>query len=211
MVITPPEQTRINRTKASALWALLAVVSIAATMASSPRSAEPLPQVKAPQFLNNNEIALPEDYREWIFVSSGVGMSYGAEAREKSNNPPFNNVFVKPEAYRSFMRTGKWPNGTMFVMEMRRSKTNESINSSGSFQSDLLGVEAEVKDESRFPAKWGFYTFNNGAKAGKLATAATSDCQSCHSQHGAVDNTFVQFYPTLFEVAKKKGTVKDQY
>jgi hypothetical protein len=166
---------------------------------------------KAPRFLANNEIALPENYREWVFVSSGVGMSYNPEAQAQSTNPPFNNVFVKPEAYKSFMKTGTWPNGTMFVMEIRRSKTNESINSSGSFQTDLLSVEAEVKDESRFPAKWGFYAFKDGTASGKLLPAATTECQSCHSQHGAVDNTFVQFYPTLFEVAKKKGTVKNQY
>jgi len=38
--------------------------------------------------------------------------------------------------------------------------------------------------------------------------SSTTDCQSCHSQNGAVDNTFVQFYPTLLEVAKQKGTLK---
>ena len=166
---------------------------------------------KVPRFLANNEIALPENYREWVFVSSGVGMSYDPAAEAKSTNPPFNNIFVKPEAYKSFMKTGTWPNGTMFVMEIRRSKTNESINSSGSFQTDLLSVEAEVKDEYRFPAKWGFYAFKDGTTSGKLLPDATTECQSCHSQHGAVDNTFVQFYPTLFEVAKKKGTVKNQY
>jgi len=194
-------------------WVLLGLASVAASIVISVIAGfgEPSPQGKAPQFLNNNEIALPENYREWTFVSSGLGMSYGPLAKAQSDNPPFNNVFVKPEAYRSFMKTGKWPNGTMFVMEVRRSKTNESINNSGNFQADLLGIEAEVKDESRFPAKWGFYAFTNEAKSGKLLPAATTECQSCHSQHGAVDNTFVQFYPTLFEVAKKKGTVKDQY
>src|ERR1700757_16980 len=93
--------------------------------------AQPAFEVKAPRFLANNEIALPENYREWVFVSSGIGMSYGPAENVQSGNPPFNNVFVKPEAYRSFMKTGTWPNGTMFVMEIRRSKTNESINTSG--------------------------------------------------------------------------------
>ena len=192
------------KTGSLAIAATMTVLAIAAL-------GEPSPQGKAPRFLANNEIALPENYREWIFVSSGLGMSYGPAAKERTDGPPFDNVFVKPEAYRSFMKTGKWPNGTMFVMEVRRSKTNESINNTGSFQADLLGIEAEVKDESRFPAKWGFYKFTNAATTGKLLPAATTECQSCHSQHGAVDNTFVQFYPTLFEVAKKKGTVKDQY
>jgi hypothetical protein len=168
-------------------------------------------QVKAPHFLPNDEIALPEDYREWIFVSSGLGMSYSEEGQSRAENPRFDNVFVKPESYRAFMKTGKWPNGTMFVMEVRRSKTKDSINNTGSFQEELLGIEAEVKDAARFSSGWGFYAFTTATKSGKLLPAATTECQSCHSQHGAVENTFVQFYPTLFEVAKKKGTVKDKY
>ena len=191
------------------LWLLAAVlVAVGVTIAAR---GEPSPQAKAPQFLPNNEIALPENYREWIFVSSGLGMSYNEEGVARSENPRFDNVFVKPESYRAFMKTGKWPNGTMFVMEVRRSKTKDSINNSGSFQDELLGVEAEVKDEFRFPTGWGFYGFTNAAKSGKLLPTATTECHSCHSQHGAVENTFVQFYPTLFELAKKKGTVKDKY
>ena len=203
------EPIRVDRLKMK----LITLTAIALTVAilSFTGLGEPSPEGKVPRFLTNNEIALPANYREWVFVSSGIGMSYGPAENAQSGNPPFNNVFVKPEAYRSFMKTGTWPNGTMFVMEVRRSKTNESINNRGNFQADLLGIEAEVKDESRFPAKWGFYKFTDAATTGKLLPADTTDCQSCHSQHGAVDNTFVQFYPTLFDVAKKKGTVKDQY
>jgi hypothetical protein len=36
----------------------------------------------------------------------------------------------------------------------------------------------------------------------------TAGCQACHSANGAVDNTFVQFYPTLAPIAKSKGTFK---
>ena len=190
------------------LFAALILITVATGVATL---GKPLPQAKAPRYLPNDEIALPEDYREWIFVSSGLGMSYSTEPQTRPEGPRFDNVFVKPESYRAFMKTGKWPNGTMFVMEVRRSKTKDSINNSGSFQDELLGVEAEVKDEARFPAGWGFYAFTSAAKSGKLVPAATSECQSCHSQHGAVENTFVQFYPTLFEAAKKRGTVKEKY
>ena len=209
MVITHRKLIRVDRltTKIISFVAVGTVLTIVAVRGFG----KPPLEGKAPRFLANNEIALPQDYREWVFVSSGLGMSYNAPDAGQTKLPQFNNVFVKPEAYRSFMKTGKWPDGTMFVMELRRSKTNESINTSGSFQTDLLGIEAEVKDESRFPAKWGFYQFTNATTAGKLLPATTTECQSCHSQHGAVDNTFVQFYPTLFEVAKKKGTVKAQY
>jgi hypothetical protein len=158
------------------------------------------------RFSADNEMQLPENYREWIWLSSGLGMSYGPNA-SRSADPPFDNVFVTPAAYRSFLKTGTWPDKTMFVLELRRSVTKGSINQGGHFQGALTAIEVEVKDEKRFPGKWAFFDFRDGAKSARpLPTSAA--CYSCHAQNGAVDNTFVQFYPTLVEVAKQKGTLK---
>ena len=68
-------------------------------------------------------------------------------------------------------------------------------------------MEVEVKDESHFPGKWAFYEFGRSAASAK-PLPATASCYSCHAQNGAVDNTFVQFYPTLADIAKQKGTFK---
>ena len=171
--------------------------------------AQPQSKTNGPVFLADNQLVRPTNYREWIWVSSGLGMTYGP--REQSNapaEPRFDNVFVRPEAYRAFMKTGKWPNKTMFVLEIRSSQSHGSINKDGHFQGDLLTIEAEVKDEGRFPEKWGFFPFRGSEQTAKPAPPATTECQSCHSRNGAVDNTFVQFYPTLLEVAKQKGTLK---
>jgi hypothetical protein len=40
---------------------------------------------------------------------------------------------------------------------------------------------------------------------------ASAECYSCHRQHAAVDTTFVQFYPTLIDLATKKGTLSAAY
>ena len=45
------------------------------------------------------------------------------------------------------------------------------------------------------------------ATAGGIVTAAVTG----HAQNGAVDNTFVQFYPTLMEVARRMGTVRPTF
>jgi hypothetical protein len=39
----------------------------------------------------------------------------------------------------------------------------------------------------------------------------SEDCYSCHSEHGAVDTTFVQFYPTLLQIASAKGALGSGY
>jgi len=37
---------------------------------------------------------------------------------------------------------------------------------------------------------------------------ATADCYACHKEHGAVDTTFTQFYPTAKAIAVAKGTFR---
>ena len=160
-----------------------------------------------PQFTADGQLIRPKNYREWIYLSSGLGMTYGPAAEAaRDNNPTFDNVFVNPAAYRSFIETGKWPDKTIFVVEIRSSESKGSINSGGHYQRGMVTIEAEVKDEKRFPGKWAFFGLGKTASEAKMIPVSAS-CYSCHAEHGAVDNTFVQFYPTLFEVAKTKGTL----
>jgi len=167
------------------------------------------PQINdGPQFTADNKLVRPVNYREWVWLSSGHGMTYGPLAQNRQDtDPPFDNVFVNPSAYRAFLQTGKWPDKTIFVLEVRSSVGKGSINQGGHFQGELMGVEAEVKDESRFGGRWTFFGLDGGAKAAP-AIPRTASCYTCHAENGAVDNTFVQFYPTLLEVAKQKGTLK---
>jgi Cytochrome P460 len=161
---------------------------------------------EGPQYVNGNDLVRPQDYRQWVFLSSGLGMDYDA-GEAAAASPRFGNVFVNPASYRAFMETGRWPDRTVFVLEFRASTSEGSINRTGRFQDDLVALEAEVKD-SRFPDGWAFFNFGRGnaASAGPLPESA--GCVECHTRHTAVERTFVQFYPTLMEVARAKGTVK---
>src|SRR5271155_214493 len=83
-------------------------------------------QAQDPQFNAAGELSRPPNYREWIYLTSGLGMNYGSNT--ESAQPPFDNVFVKPEAYRAFVETGHWPDKTIFILEVRRSDSHGSIN-----------------------------------------------------------------------------------
>jgi hypothetical protein len=135
-------------------------------------------------------------------------MSYTPGAAD--SNPDFDNVFVNPSAYRSFVATGKWPDKTVLVLETRSSLSKSSINQKGRVQGDVTGMEVHVKDERRFPGQWAFFGFERSGEFGRLFPPSAS-CYSCHKEHGAVDTTFVQFYPTLLEIAKQKGTTQGRY
>ena len=42
-----------------------------------------------PQFTPDGQLMLPNNYREWIHLSSGLGMTYGPAARADQGNPMF--------------------------------------------------------------------------------------------------------------------------
>jgi Cytochrome P460 len=184
----------------------LAAASVAIYGQQSPRNG---PQRDGPEY-DGMRLVRPVDYREWPFLGSGLGLTYD-NPNAANAAPPFTNVFVNPSSYRSFIETGTWPNQTVFVLESRRSETNAAPNVGGRFQGEMLGLEAEVKD-SRFPDGWAFFNFGRVPALTSAAAPLTGDavkvCVECHTQHTAVERTFVQFYPTLLEVARRKGTLK---
>lgn len=166
------------------------------------------------QFTDKGELIRSSDYREWVFLASGLGMTYGPNRPQAGAPAPFDNVFVNPEAYRAFMKTGRWPDGTMFMLEIRSAEENVSISSGGKTQGALRAIEASVKDTKRYPeGGWAYFSFDGpqGLRDGAAPLARTAGCYSCHSKHGAVEWTFTQYYPAAFEAAQRLGTVRPDY
>ena len=163
----------------------------------------------APQYTSDAHLLLPANYREWIYLSSGLGMTYGPAATADHGNPKFENVFVSRTSYNAFRESGHWPDKTILILEIRHAAEKGSINNGGHYQTEIVSVEAAVKDEHRFPQKWAYFSFGQTDKGTMFP--ANSACNSCHSQKAAVENTFVQFYPTLLDVATRKATLNRAY
>jgi Cytochrome P460 len=186
---------------------VLAALMLASSVALL-KSATP-PSGSGPDYTSDGQLKLPENYREWVYLTTGFDMSYALNSMDMEHHM-FDNVFVNPEAYKAFVETGTWPDKTMLVLEARKAEGKGSINQKGNFQgSEVMGLEVHVKDASRFPGKWAFFGFGD-SKTAKM-TPTDMACYSCHSDHGAVDTTFVQFYPTLLPIAQAKGTLSTSY
>jgi hypothetical protein len=164
-----------------------------------------------PQFTSDGKMKLPENYREWVYLSTGLDMSYSPAAQAAGiDHHMFDNVFVNPSSYKAFKETGTWPDKTVLVLEVRGAQSKGSINQRGNYQTDdMMGLEVHVKDEAKFPDKWAFFGFDDSKLGNMVPTSAS--CYSCHADHAAVDTTFVQFYPTLLPIAKVKGTLSAGY
>jgi len=175
------------------------------TLAQNPAALSP----DAPRFTQDGKLEFPENYREWIYLTSGLNMSYAPRVVGMAGHDMFDNVFVNPSAYKAFLQTGTWPDQTVLVLEVRGAASEASINKSGYFQdSDVMGREVHLKDK-RVPGGWAFYGFDTTKPTTPFPHEM--DCYSCHEQHGAVDTTFVQFYPTLIRLAEQKGTLSVAY
>jgi len=194
--------------KGSPVLIVLAVLTVTLAAVKPQASSKKDSSANSPAYTADRNLKFPQNYREWIYVTSGLDMSYSPNM--SMDHSMFDNVFVNPEAYKAFLQTGRWPDKTMLVLEGRVAGTKGSINKSGHFQTgEVMGREVHVKDEARFPGKWAFFNADDGV-TGKLLPREM-DCYSCHEQHAAVDTTFVQFYPTLLEIAKKKNTLSATY
>ena len=164
----------------------------------------------APQYDDTGRMIFPADYRDWVFLSSGLNMSYSADPA-MADHDMFGNTFVPAAAYAAFKKTGVWPDKTVILLENRGGTGKGSINKRGLFQTgESMGAEAHVKDTARFKGGWGFFAFDAaGGPAREIPH--TVACYSCHEQHAAADTTFVQFYPTLLPIAAERGTLSQSY
>lgn len=188
---------------------LIAALIIAGVCALPTRAAPPTPAAHEPAYTPDGRLIPPADYREWIYLSTGVDMSYNPKAMA-STDPVFDSVFVNPEAYRVFRETGTWPDKTQLVLEVRGSGSKGSINHRGHFQRGaVVGMEVHVKDKARFDGDWAFFDVDGNGPATRIPESES--CYACHREHAAVDTTFVQFYPTLLPLAQQHATLSAAY
>jgi len=199
----------ISKTVGVITMPLLCVLALTVCLQfATPASAQNSASGETPAYTADGKLIFPAQYREWIYLTSGVDMSYSPG--RTMDHSMFDNVFVNPAAYKSFLQTGTWPDKTMLALEVRVAGSNASINKSGHFQTaETMGKEVHVKDSSRFAGGWAFFGFDDSDTAKQVPKEAA--CYSCHEQHAAVDTTFVQFYPTLLGIAKDKHTLSAGY
>ncbi len=166
------------------------------------------PAAAEPAYTADGELIAPTDYREWVYLTSGLDMSYSI-LPSMMGHSMFDNVFVDPASWAEFKKTGHWPDKAMFALESRRAESKGSINKRGQYQTDdVMGVEFHVRDEARFKGGWAFFRVDGTAPAKQVPYDA--DCYACHLAHGAVDTTFTQFYPTAKPIAVKAGTYQEK-
>lgn len=176
-------------------WALLFFVSglvFAGNVSADPAYA---------QYDGKGGLMRPSGYREWIYI--GTPLTPNDMNDGKAAFPEFHNVYIDPVSWAHWKKTGEFRDGTVIVKELVSVGGKSSSSGKGYFMGDYLGLEAVVKDRSRFPASdkyWGFFRFTTDDHKTLLKTSLVNKSESCAGCHGAnakQDMIFVQYYPVL--------------
>lgn len=181
---------------------LFAAGLLTAAMATADNS----DSIGAAEFNRDGELKLPQGYRQWVFIGAPLtphGLNNG-----KAGFPEYHHVYVNPDAFDIYKRTGTFPEGTVIAKELVLLKKGNHNDGSfdapsgrGYFADKYNGMDVMVKDSKRFSKTngWGFFNFGHHAPPylTKAAAAPQNNCASCHAANAEKDMVFSQFYPIL--------------
>lgn len=162
------------------------------------------PAKKNYQIDANNNLIRPEGYREWVYV--GTPLTPNDLNPPEAAFPEFHNVYIHPDDYEHWSKTGEFRDFTILVKELVSVGSKADVSGKGYFMGEFIGLEATVKDSEVFPdepGNWAYFSFGHAYPlAAETAAQPTANCNSCHQASAADDWVFTQHYPVL-RAAKK--------
>lgn len=151
--------------------------------------------------VKNNVLERPTGYREWVYV--GTPLTPNDMNNGKANFQEFHTVYIDPESWEHWKKTGNVRDGAILIKEMTSVGSKVATSGKGYFMGDFIGLEATIKSKREFPdepGNWGYFSFTNEdhksiKKAAKLEP--TANCNGCHQASAQDDLVFTQYYPVL--------------
>lgn len=143
----------------------------------------------------------PTGFREWIYV--GTPLTPDDMNDGKASFPEFHTVYIDPESWDHWKKTGKFRDGTILIKEMTSVGSKAATSGKGYFMGDFIGLEATIKSKREFPdqpGNWAYFSFTNEDHASVKKTASAqpeASCNSCHETSAQDDFVFTQYYPVL--------------
>jgi hypothetical protein len=155
-------------------------------------------------FNRDGELVRPTGYRKWIHV--GTPLTPHDMNNGKAAFPEFHSVYIDPNSYDHFGKTGEFPDGTVLIKELVSVGTKQATSGNGYFMGEFTGLEVLLKDKHRFkgePGNWGFFSFGHEYPLKPTTKIQpTANCNACHGGAADDDYVFTQYYPVL-RAAKK--------
>ncbi len=151
--------------------------------------------------IKDGQLERPTGFREWIYVGTPVTPNELNDG--KAAFPEHHNVYIDPDSWAHWKKTGEFRDGTILVKELVSVGAKSAVSGNGYFQGDYIGLEATIKSKKHFadePGNWAYYSFSTEDHK-TLATEAkpfpAASCNGCHAAAAADDWVFTQYYPVL--------------
>ncbi len=179
-----------------------AVAMMAAFTVSSCESEKEQPTVPSQgdyAFNAAGELIRPEGYRGWVYV--GTPITPNDLNPPEAAFPEFHNVYIHPDDFSHYQRTGEFRDKTILVKELVSVGSKQAVSGNGYFMGEFTGLEATIKDARRFPdepGNWAYFSFGHSYPLAETAKAfPAAACNACHAAAAAEDFVFTQYYPVL--------------
>ena len=163
----------------------------------------PVASARAEEYfaIENGQLERPTGFREWVYV--GTPLTPNDLNDGKAAFPEFHNVYIDPESWAHWKRTGEFRDGTILIKELISVGSKGAASGNGYFMGDYLGLEATIKSKEHFPnepGNWGYFSFSTPDHTTLKAMAdkfPAETCNACHQSSAAQDWVFTQYYPVL--------------
>jgi len=201
---TVAPRTAVAPGRSVTMW--VAVVAVIAGLsyvltgpAIPPASAQPQAPAALVEFTPDGKLKQPVSYRKWVHLGTPVtpkDMNDGDDAISE-----FHAVYMDPESFAHYEKTGKFRDGTVMVKEFSGVGSKKAVSGKGYFMGEFTGLQFSIKDSKRFkdePGNWAYFDF--GTKYPLKAEApkeAAASCNECHQDSAKTDWVFSQYYPVL--------------
>ena len=158
--------------------------------------------------MKDGKLQRPTNYREWIYV--GTPLTPDDMNGGKANFREFHNVYIDPESWAHWKKTGKFREGTILIKEMTAVGSKSATSGKGYFMGEFAGLEATIKSTKYFPKEpgnWAYFSFttdDHKTLKKEAPVQAAAACNACHNASAADDFVFTQYYPVL-RLGKAKG------
>ena len=151
--------------------------------------------------ISDGQLQRPTGYREWVYV--GTPVTPNELNNGKAAFPEHHNVYIDPESWAEWKKTGEFRDGTILMKELVSVGSKGGVSGNGYFQGEFIGLEATIKSKKHFskePGNWAYFSFSSKDHKSLSTTAKafpTASCNGCHAGAAEDDFVFTQYYPVL--------------
>jgi hypothetical protein len=187
-------------------YVLAAVTVPPASAEEKAKGADEKAKAAPVEFTADGKLKRPVGYRKWVYVGEVITPNDMNDG--EATFPEFHSVYMDPESFAEYEKTGKYRDGTVLIKELSSVGSKKASSGNGYFQGEFTGLEASIKDSKRFkdePGNWAYFSFGHKyplkAEVSKNAAAA---CNQCHQDNAKKDDwVFSKDYPVLRAAAPR--------